>query len=153
MLQYSYYEKRFTNKIDYFILLLLAMAFAGKYWINTKNCCFSVAASNSNMVIFGIMMDNLSKCSVTHQILWISRSQFSQSITFVYIYNCTLQLACFLFDWSMKPILNYRSEIWGWARENVVGRSHLRFCTNTIYLRLCTAKYFIYMKPNLVVFS
>ena len=49
-----------------------------------------------------------------------------------------------LFDKLIKPILNYGSEVWGFANANVVERVHLQFCKTMLGVKRTTQNDFVY---------
>ena len=49
-----------------------------------------------------------------------------------------------LFDKLILPILNYGSEVWGFAEAKVIERVHLQYCKNLLGVKTQTQNDFIY---------
>ena len=49
-----------------------------------------------------------------------------------------------LFDKLISPILNYGSEVWGFAKADNIERVHLQFCKKLLSVKQCTQNDFVY---------
>ena len=49
-----------------------------------------------------------------------------------------------LFDKLISPILNYGSEVWGFAKADNIERVHLQFCKRLLSFKQCTQNDFVY---------
>ena len=49
-----------------------------------------------------------------------------------------------LFDKLISPILNYGSEVWGYAKADNIERVHLQFCKKLLSVKQCTQNDFVY---------
>ncbi len=60
------------------------------------------------------------------------------------LYKLSIKLQLELFDKMVKPILLYGCEIWGFGKNDVLERIHLKFCKIILNLKSSTPNYMVY---------
>ena len=60
------------------------------------------------------------------------------------IYKLSVKIQLDLFDKMIKPILLYGLEVWGFGKNEVLERVHLKFCKILLNLKSCTPNYMVY---------
>ena len=55
-----------------------------------------------------------------------------------------VQLRLDLFEKLITPILNYGSQVWGFAQGTCIERVHLQFCKRLLGVKKCTQNDFVY---------
>ena len=58
-----------------------------------------------------------------------------------------------LFDKLVPPILNYASEVWGFAKAAHIERVHLLFCKKLLSVKQCTQNDFVYGELGVDTFT
>ena len=60
------------------------------------------------------------------------------------LYKLSVKIQLDLFDKMIKPILLYGCEVWGFGKNEVLERVHLKFCKILLNLKLSTPNYMVY---------
>jgi hypothetical protein len=59
-------------------------------------------------------------------------------------YKLSVKIQLDLFDKMIKPILLYGCEVWGFGKNEVLERVHLKFCKILLKLKSSTPNYMVY---------
>jgi hypothetical protein len=59
-------------------------------------------------------------------------------------YKLSVKIQLDLFDKMIKPILLYGCEVWGFGKNEVLERVHLKFCKILLNLKSSTPSYMVY---------
>jgi hypothetical protein len=60
------------------------------------------------------------------------------------LYKLSVKIQLDLFDKMIKPILLYGCEVWGFCKNEVLERVHLKFCKILLNLKSSTPNYMVY---------
>ena len=60
------------------------------------------------------------------------------------VHNLSIQCQLDLFDKIIKPILLYGCEVWGFSKNEIIERVHLRFCKLLLNFKTSTPSYMVY---------
>ena len=60
------------------------------------------------------------------------------------LYKLSVKIQLDLFDKMIKPILLYGCEVWGFGKNEVLERVHLKFCKILLNLKSSTPNYMVY---------
>ena len=60
------------------------------------------------------------------------------------LYKLSVRIQLDLFDKMIKPILLYGCEVWGFGKNEVLERVHLKFCKILLNLKSSTLNYMVY---------
>jgi hypothetical protein len=60
------------------------------------------------------------------------------------IHNLSIKCQLDLFDKIVKPILLYGCEIWGFGKNDIIERVHLKFCKLLLRLKVSTPNFMVY---------
>ena len=60
------------------------------------------------------------------------------------LYKLSVKIKLDLFDKMIKPILLYGCEVWGFGKNEVLERVHLKFCKILLNLKYSTPNYMVY---------
>ena len=60
------------------------------------------------------------------------------------LYKLSVKIQLDLFDKMIKPILLYGLEVWGFGKNEVLERVHLKFCKILLNLKYSTPNYMVY---------
>jgi hypothetical protein len=60
------------------------------------------------------------------------------------IHNLSIQCQLDLFDKIIKPILLYGCEVWGFSKNEIIERVHLRFCKQLLNFKTSTPTCMVY---------
>ena len=60
------------------------------------------------------------------------------------IHNVSIKCQLYLFDKVVEPILLYGCEIWGFGKNNIIERDHLKFCKLLLRLKVSTPNFMVY---------
>jgi hypothetical protein len=63
------------------------------------------------------------------------------------LYKLSVKIQLDLFDKMIKPILLYGCEVWGFGKNEVLERVHLKFCKILLNLKSSTPNYMVYGEP------
>ena len=58
--------------------------------------------------------------------------------------HMSVQHGLYLFEKLITPILNYSSQVWGFAQGACIERVHLQFCKRLLGVKKCTQNDFVY---------
>ena len=60
------------------------------------------------------------------------------------IHNVSIKCQLYLFDKVVEPILLYGCEIWGFGKNNIIERDHLKFCKLLLRLKVSRPNFMVY---------
>jgi hypothetical protein len=60
------------------------------------------------------------------------------------IHNLSIKYLLDLLDKIVKPILLYGCEIWGFGKNDIIERVHLKFCKLVLHLKVSTPNFMVY---------
>jgi hypothetical protein len=60
------------------------------------------------------------------------------------IHNVYIKCQLYLFNKVLEPILLYGCEIWGFGKNNIIERAHLKFCKLLLRLKVSTPNFMVY---------
>jgi len=60
------------------------------------------------------------------------------------LHNLSIKCQLELFDSMVKPIILYVCEIWGFGKDEIIERIHLKFCKLLLHLKTSTPDYMVY---------
>jgi hypothetical protein len=60
------------------------------------------------------------------------------------LYKLSVKIQLDLFDKMIKPVLLYGCEVWGFGKNEVLERVHLKFCKILLNLKSSTPNYMVY---------
>ena len=60
------------------------------------------------------------------------------------IHNLSIKCQLHLFDKIVKPMLLYGCEIWGFSKNDIIERVHLKFCKLLLRLKVSTPNFMVY---------
>jgi hypothetical protein len=60
------------------------------------------------------------------------------------LYKLSVKIQLDLFDKMIKPIILYGCEVWGFGKNEILERVHLKFCKTLLNLKSFTPNYMVY---------
>jgi hypothetical protein len=60
------------------------------------------------------------------------------------LHNLSIQCQLDIFDKTVKPILLYGCETWGFGKNDIIERVHLKFCKLLLHVKTSTPNFMVY---------